>query len=161
MYSLPRVSLALAGAVLLAAPLYAQQPDQSNKKVKHDQYLLTSEEIAERPAITNAYEAVRMLRPNFLKQTRKSASLSQTSETSMSSGDSRSTDPYGRGATGAYAGPVLYVDELKHQSLDELKNYRVADVVEIRYLTPNEATNRYGEGHEGGAIMLKTTRKGG
>jgi len=160
MYSLFRVPLALAGAVLLVAPLNAQQPDQS-KKAKHDQYVLTAEEIAERPAITNGYEAVRMLRPSFLKQTRKSASLSQTSETSMSSSDnSRSTDPYGRGASGAYASPVLYVDELKHQSLDELKNYRVADIVEIRYLTPTEATSRYGEGHEGGAIMLKTTRKG-
>jgi hypothetical protein len=157
-------SLALAGviALVLVAPVAAQQEDSKPaQKVKRDKYVLTADEIAERPAITNAYDAVRMLRPTFLKLTRKTANLSQSSDPSMSTDNTRSTDPYGRGAAGSYVGPVLYIDEMKHQTVEELKNFRVADIVEIRFLTGTEATNRYGDGHEGGAILLKTNRAGG
>jgi hypothetical protein len=152
-------SLALASviAAVLVAPVSAQEDSKPAQKVKRDKYVLTAEEIAERPAITNAYDAVRMLRPSFLKQARKTSNLSQTSDPTMST-DARSTDPYGRGAAGSYVGPVLYIDEMKHQSVDELKDFRVADVVEIRYLNGTEATTRWGDGHEGGAILLKTNR---
>ncbi len=39
-----------------------------------------------------------------------------------------------------------------------MKNIRAAEVFEIRYLTGNLASGRYGSGHEGGAILLKTNR---
>jgi hypothetical protein len=67
------MALAVAGAltVALAAPAGAQAVDvKPTQKVKRDKYVLTEEEIAERPDITNAYDAVKLLRNQFLKATR-------------------------------------------------------------------------------------------
>ena len=50
----------------------------------------------------------------------------------------------------------MYIDEIKQEKLDELKNIRPADIAEIHYLTGNLAVGRYGAGHEQGAIMVKT-----
>jgi hypothetical protein len=51
---------------------------------------------------------------------------------------------------------VLYIDEIKQQDgLDQLKNLRASEVLEMRYMTGNEASGRYGAGHENGAILVK------
>ena len=65
-------SLALAGilVVALAAPVAAQEVElKPARKVKVDKYLITAEEIADRPEMSTAYDVVKLLRPNFLKQT--------------------------------------------------------------------------------------------
>lgn len=192
-------ALALAGALAAAAvaPVSAQSVDvKPQTKVKRDKYVLTAEEIAERPDITNAYDAVKLLRSQFLKTTRSKGSLGTRAEgggyrpdpigtppgmgggSSGSSGSGGSggeppppppagressggTNPYGD-ATGGGSGTsaVLYVDEVKQTTLEEMKNIRAAEVLEIRYLTGNQASGRYGAGHEGGAILLKTNRLG-
>lgn len=192
-------ALALAGALAAAAvaPVSAQSVDvKPQTKVKRDKYVLTAEEIAERPDITNAYDAVKLLRSQFLKTTRSKGSLGTRAEgggyrpdpigtppgmgggSSGSSGSGGSageppppppagressggTNPYGD-ATGGGSGTsaVLYVDEVKQPTLEEMKNIRAAEVLEIRYLTGNQASGRYGAGHEGGAILLKTNRLG-
>jgi hypothetical protein len=56
------------------------------------------------------------------------------------------------------AGPILYIDEVKQEKLDELRNIKPADIAEMRFLTGNIAAGRYGAGHENGAIMLKTVK---
>src|SRR5687767_12854541 len=71
-------ALAVAGAlaVALAAPAGAQSVDvKPTEKVKRDKYVLTAEEIAERSDITNAYDAVKLLRSQFLKATRAKGGL--------------------------------------------------------------------------------------
>jgi hypothetical protein len=56
---------------------------------------------------------------------------------------------------------VLYIDEIKQQDgLDQLKNLRASEVLEMRYMTGNEASGRYGAGHENGAILVKTVKTG-
>lgn len=54
--------------------------------------------------------------------------------------------------------PVLYVDDVKQVKLDQLKNLRVADIAEIRFLTGNQASGRYGANHEAGAILVKMVK---
>ncbi len=60
--------------------------------------------------------------------------------------------------TAGAAGPVLYIDEVKQENLEQLRNIRSDEIAEIHYLTGNIAVGRYGAGHENGAIMLKTAK---
>lgn len=195
-------ALALAGALaaVAVAPAAAQSVDvKPQQKVKRDKYVLTAEEIAERSDITNAYDAVKLLRAQFLKTTRAKGGLGSKAEgggyrpdvvgapaglggssgstgTSSGSGAGEPAKPSssaGResgGSAGEYGdasggssgtSAVLYIDDVKQQAVEEMRNVRAADVFEIRYLTGNQASGRYGAGHESGAILLKTKRLGG
>lgn len=187
-------ALAVAGALaaVVVAPAAAQSVEvKPTEKVKRDKYVLTAEEIAERPEITNAYDAVKLLRSQFLKTTRSKGGIGSKSEgggyrpdvigkpvsTSGGGGSTGSsaepdkptgtagretaggTSPYGDAAGGYGAtSAVLYIDDVKQQALEEMRNIRASEVFEIRYLTGNQASGRYGSGHEGGAILLKTNR---
>jgi len=187
-------ALAVAGALaaVVVAPAAAQSVEvKPTEKVKRDKYVLTAEEIAERPEITNAYDAVKLLRSQFLKTTRSKGGIGSKSEgggyrpdvigkpvsTSSGGGSTGSsaepdkptgtagretaggTSPYGDAAGGYGAtSAVLYIDDVKQQALEEMRNIRASEVFEIRYLTGNQASGRYGSGHEGGAILLKTNR---
>ena len=192
-------ALAVAGAMaaVLAIPAGAQSVDvKPTQKVKRDKYVLTAEEIAERPDITNAYDAVKLLRAQFLKATRAKGGITGSYASggyrpdvigkpvgtrsggssgggsggsggeppavptgSSASGDK--TSEYGSASGGGSSTTaVLYIDDVKQPEVEELRNIPVAAVVEIRYLTGNQAAGRYGAGHEGGAILLKTNRLG-
>ena len=147
---------------------------------KKDRYLITVEEIKERQEISTAHDAVRLLRPQWLKSARGKGSIGSASFGSGSSRPaSRNTgsqdNPKGEideasktananrdqmlaDEANKTGGPVAYVDDVKQQSVDDLKNIRIAEVAEIRYLSGNDASGRYGAGHESGAILLKTNR---
>lgn len=84
--------------------------------------------------VPSAYEVVEMLRPQFLR-TRGSASFA---------------DPTPIPA-------VVYLDGLKHGDTPEsLKGIERTAIREIEYLDSREATTRYGTGHRGGAILVRT-----
>ena len=193
-------AFAVAGALVmgLAAPAGAQSVDvKPTQKVKRDKYVLTAEEIAERPDITNAYDAVKLLRAQFLKATRAKGGITGSyasggyrpdvigkpvgmgggssggSSGSGGSGGEPPPVPTGSGAGGEKTSEygsasgggssttaVLYIDDVKQTEVEEMKNISSAAVVEIRYMTGNQAAGRYGAGHEGGAILLKTNRLG-
>ncbi len=188
-------ALALAGALALVAvaPVAAQSVEvKPTQKVKRDKYVLTAEEIAERPGILNAYDAVKLLRPQFLKtnwakgamgssaegggfQPRPSPDLTPPSRDGSTGGSSApakpvftagrkagsGTDPDGFASDGRNTGSaVLYINEIKQYSLEDLKTIRVSEVLEIRYLTGSQAAGRFGPGHEAGAVLLKTILPG-
>lgn len=94
--------------------------------------VLTHEEISSSSA-TTAYDAVRLLRPSFLR---------------------------GRGARSMNAaggsGPVLYVDGIYRGDAREMEQIPAATVLEIRYLDSTDATMRFGTGHTDGAILVTT-----
>ncbi len=136
---------------------------------KKDRNLITVEEIKEREDIASAHDAVRLLRPQWFKASR---SRSNVGTGALGSSRSRSEDNSDAASQAANserdrmladeankrAGPVLYVDEVKQESVEDLKNIRIAEVAEIRYMSGNDASGRYGAGHESGAILLKTNR---
>jgi len=193
-------ALAMAGvlAAALVAPAGAQSVDvKPTQKVKRDKYVLTAEEIAERPDISNAYDAVKLLRSQFLKATRAKGGItgsyagggyrpdvigkavgtrgggSSGSGTGGSAGEPRpdaglpsgsggdKTSEYGSASGGGSSTTaVLYIDDVKQTEIEEMRNVPAAAVLEIRYMTGNQAAGRYGAGHEGGAILLKTNRLG-
>jgi hypothetical protein len=190
-------ALAVAGALaaVLVAPVGAQSVDvKPTQKVKRDKYVLTAEEIAERPDITNAYDAVKLLRSQFLKATRAKGAITGNFDgggyrpdvigrppgapaPATTGGNPGEPKPEGGLSPGGSSGDrsseygsasggnksitaVLYIDDVKQADIEEMKNVRAAAVVEIRYMTGNQAAGRYGAGHEGGAILLKTNRLG-
>lgn len=155
----------------------AVHPNTAAAQGKGDRYLLTVEEIQSRQDITNAYEAVQRLRSQWLKTARSRGSLGGTGSSAQATqsggrpaperpgaeggGASSPGDPMARvGPNRGKVSPVLYIDEVKQDDIEELRNIRIAEIAEIRYMNGTSATGRYGEGHEAGAILLKTNRLG-
>ena len=118
-------------AMLCAHPAQAQQ--QKEKKIRRERNVLTAEEIATRPGISNAYDAVRELRPAWL-----------------TSRGVTSTENPGAG------GIQVYVDGVQMGGLSELQSIGVDRIQELRFLSAEDATMRYGTGNTSGAIEVTT-----
>ena len=54
------------------------------------------------------------------------------------------------------AEPVVYLDGIRVGNLDELRRLRAVVVERMEYLSPSDATNRFGTNHEGGTILVTT-----
>lgn len=54
--------------------------------------------------------------------------------------------------------PVLYVDGTRRGSADELRFLRADEIEVMEYMSPSDATTRYGTGHTGGAILVTSIR---
>jgi hypothetical protein len=94
--------------------------------------VLTAEEIAEVPA-QSAYQVVEMLRPQWLHM--------------------RSSPTWG---SPEGAQPMVYVDGIRAGDLGELLRIVPSVVERMEYLSPSDATNRFGTDHMGGAILVTT-----
>ena len=98
---------------------------------------LTADEIAEVSALT-AYGVVEYARPQWLRPRRLRAGA-----TPAMGGSDR-------------AGPVVYLDGVRVGTLEELRRLRADAVAEMEYLSPSDATNRFGTNHDTGAILVTT-----
>ena len=95
----------------------------------HD--LITAEEL-ERVRDFTLYDAIRRLRPNFLK--------------------SRSVTAYGRPSSSPL---MLYVDGEKMDSIDDLRRISPSEVFEVRFYEPQIANTRFARyNNSGGAINV-------
>jgi hypothetical protein len=142
-----RTRTLLLGAVLAGAAGCAssgtagQAPDPQTTagslrapRERKDPNVITEAELASRSTLT-ARQAIEQLRPQFLR-TRGTTTL----------GNAQTSDVI-----------WVYVDGTRMGTLEVLNNIGVHEIREIRYLSPSEATNRYGTGHVQGAIVI--TRK--
>ena len=119
-----RLTPLLAIAVLAGA---CASGGQGGAPSRRDRNLITAAEIAEDPIITNAFEAVRRLRPDWLRA---------------------------RGRSGP---PVVYHGEAKwSDSANGLTGIAIAGLLEIRYYSRSDATTRWGRGILGGVIQVIT-----
>lgn len=55
--------------------------------------------------------------------------------------------------------PVIYLDGIRIRDIGTLRTMSAGDVETMEYMDPPSATIRYGTGHVGGAIVIRT-RKG-
>jgi hypothetical protein len=145
MTGLPRtflVSAALVGAAGCASSGTAGQagdpqttavssPAQTQRK---DPNVISEAELSSRSALT-ARQVIEQLRPQFLR--------------------TRGTTTLGNAGTSDVI--WVYFDGTRMGTIEVLNNIGAHEVREIRYLSPSEATNRYGTGHVQGAILV--TRK--
>lgn len=107
---------------------------EGTDKPRRSPNVITAEELSTSPTVTpgqSLFDAIKFLRPQFLT-------------------------PRGSGAS---MEPVVYVDNIRRGGVSTLNELFVSQVSEIRYLSSSEATTRYGTGHFGGAILVKTGRK--
>jgi hypothetical protein len=53
---------------------------------------------------------------------------------------------------------VVYIDRTRRGGLELLRSLVVEVVLEMRYMSPSDATTRFGTGHRGGVILVTTKR---
>lgn len=125
--------------------------------VRSNSSIITREEISTTGA-QNAYQLVQSLRPEWLR-TRGIQSLSESTHTVgrggnsgapvANSGDERVTIPNaGRPQISAYLGQARLGEA---QALEQIM---AVDVESIQFLSPQQATLRYGANHTHGAIVV-------
>lgn len=123
------VVVALLALSACATPGGAKLPSASK-----DPNLITLEEL-ERVNASNLYDAVNRLRPQFLR----------------SRGVTSMQDPNPPRA-------VVYLDGQRVGGIDFLERMSPMGVISVRFMTPVDASSRYGLNHDGGAIMVSTRR---
>lgn len=121
--------LAIATAALLALGACTGQPSHVAPR---DRNLITADEIA-RSNASNAYEAVERLRPAFLR-TRGAQSIQNPEPPT----------------------PMIYLDGIRFGPLQTLSSIPAIGILSIQYMNAVDATQRFGMGHEGGAILITT-----
>jgi hypothetical protein len=112
---------------------------------RRDRNVITRDELAD-PAMSgrNVLEVVRLLRPQFL--TVRGTHTVQDTATAR------------RGVVDQEAGKVhASIDGAKIVAVDELAGLNASTVVEIRFLTPSQAMQRFGgAARQGPVILVKT-----
>jgi hypothetical protein len=93
-----------------------------------DPNVITHEQIAPLN-VANAGDAIRRLRPNWL-----------------------------RSRAGVDEEPVVYVDAARRGGIRVLSTISTELIEDVRYLSGPDATTRLGTGHRGGAILISTRR---
>ena len=96
---------------------------------------ITEEELDDLPVMT-ARQAIQRLRPSWLR-----ARISTV-----------------RGASGTRHSAMVFRDGMPMGGLDVLEGMDIREIGEFRFLTPSDATTRYGTGYPGGIIEVFTRR---
>jgi hypothetical protein len=115
----------------MVAPLGCATP-RSGTKPSSDRNLLLSGEI-ERTSAVNAYDAVRQRRPEWLRRRGRSSIQNATADVL-----------------------VIYLDGARLGSPQTLRSIAAGSILEIRHLDGPDATTRFGTGHAGGALLIRT-----
>ena len=133
----PLLALFVIGVSVLALPrtLHAQS------KPRSDRYHITREEIAESGGnVGTAYDVVHLLRQRWLNPP---LGRNSTSDANSSGG----------GATEI----IVYINDVRQQSIEDLKTVKAARIADMRFLEQNRAIQLRGPGHELGVIEVITT----
>jgi hypothetical protein len=130
-----RVSRFLLPLVLAVAAACASSGGTSASP-RRSSDVITADELAS-VEVPNLHQAIQRLRPNWLR------SRGQVSIQTPDAGN-----------------PVVYVDDTRFGDLRTLEQIVTSEVQEVRRMNAAEATNRYGTGHAGGALVVKR-RTGG
>jgi hypothetical protein len=122
-------------ALLLCAAGCAGKAGAGVQADRPSQYLITAEEILQQHFRT-AFDLINALRPTWLQG--RAQSFSRGSQQS---------------------GPVVYLDNQRLGTADNLRQIAAGQIESIRFLTATEATSRYGSNHANGAILVATLRQ--
>jgi hypothetical protein len=127
----PRIVLLALASTMLAAGCASRQRGGAPTGQPN---VITQEEIAA-ARVTNAFDAVTRLRPNFFRDRGRASILGR---------DQRA--------------PILYVDEQRVGDLARMRELDATLVWEIRYFGATESQQKWGNGHAGGVIQVLTLR---
>lgn len=129
---LPAPALCLIFGLTVGACASGGSPASSGAVQTRNPDVITSEELA-RGAYSNAYDAIRQLRPQMLIPRGGAGSSSLTQQQSYT--------------------VRVYVDNVS-VGLSRLRDLSVDGIREIRYFNATDATQRFGTGNSAGAIVV-------
>jgi hypothetical protein len=95
--------------------------------------VITAEELSNAAGVTNAFEAVERLRPNFLRS-RGPTSIREPSVPPI----------------------IVYLDQVRLGQVDSLRGITVESIRLIRHIPARDAQQRFGLDHTGGVIEVIT-----
>ena len=121
---------ALAVPAALEAQDTAKPAAKTAAKLRRDPDLISPEEIAAAEDVQNAYDLAKRLRPNWLSYRGPSSINLPTPQV------------------------MVYVNGVQRGGPDGLRELQRTGLREIRHLRGTEATQRFGTGHENGAILI-------
>lgn len=131
-----RWSMVQVAAALLALGACASGGASGKTRTsRHMRNVITSEELATATDVTNAYDAVLHLRPQFL-QSRGNTSLNA------------------EGSPGGQPLPIVFLDGQRFGGVEMLRNIPLSNVKEIHFISAADATTRWGTGYANGVIEV-------
>lgn len=130
-----RVACLVAGALLTACAT-SSTPSPRSPVAGFGREVLTAAEIVA-ARVTDAYQAVTQLRPEFLRRRPGSLAISPFAEVPI----------------------AVYLDEMPYGRAESLRQIPLDRVRLIRYVSTTEANLRFGGSHPGGAILVTTQAK--
>ena len=119
--------------MLVAVGACASSKSSGSQSVHRTGNALDANDIAS-TAASNVYDAIQRLRPQWLTSTR-----------------------IRRGGSGDDL--IVYLDSNRYGTMNSLRSLSIGGVQEVRYFSASEATNRYGTGHTGGAILVLMSKQ--
>ncbi len=126
-----RVTAIAAGVIMASGVVACAQQKQIAPAPPASRYLITSDELAQSSEIM-LYDAIRRLRPNFLK--------------------TRGLSAYGAPETTRL---TLYVDGQRMDTIDDILRISCKEVLEVRFYEPQVANTKFaGHDNSGGAIAV-------
>jgi hypothetical protein len=121
---------------------------------RHDSNVITSEEIAS-AHVNNAFDAVTILRPSFLRYRGVTSLAQDTSCTSDASGRMNCKPPTeALGGDTGYA--RVYLNHQFYGNITSLRGINAGEIHEIHYYNVQQASNRFGLGNPSGVIEVVT-----
>ena len=127
-------SLPIILAVAVVSAACAAGGPGGERAPRAQQNVLTDEQI-QAGSHQTAYDAVRSLRPSWLRERPGSISNPQGAEV------------------------TVYVDGTRMDGgINSLRQVRADGIQRMEYMSPSDATTRFGTGHMGGAILISSRR---
>ncbi len=127
------VLFASAAVIFTPQPVHAQKQRGDRNRISRDDIVEIS------GGVNTAYDVVQTLRPLWL-----------------SPRNGRNSTATMMGDGGGAREVVVYIDDKRQQSLDDLKTVKTSFIVELKYLDQNRAIQMRGPGHEMGVIEVIT-----
>jgi TonB-dependent receptor-like protein len=122
----------VVAAVAIAATLACSSATTQGSRTATSRRVLLGDEIRSVSA-TSAHEAVQRLRPEWLRR------RGQISIRDPSAGE-----------------VIVYLDGVRYGGPGSLQNIRAEMIMQMEFLDASDATTRFGTGHGGGAILVRT-----
>lgn len=133
-----KIALVLAVIMLLVLIQCTSAKQSAKSEIKYEQFFISHEEV-QKSNYANPYDFVHVVRPSWF--------IKDASRTSVK-----------RNSRGKRDYPDVYVNSLKCGKLGYLRKISMTKVLEIEYIQPDEARNRFGVDHFGGIIQVRTLK---
>lgn len=141
----------ILGSRLIGGASAPGRPVMEVRRPGSSRNLLTREQI-ESSGASNVYDLVLSQRKEWVVP----RGTNSFQETARGSGSGMGADAK-LVSTPGQAAVVVYLDDSRLGEIERMRELMINDIMEIRFIEPQEAAYRYGSGHSHGVIHLRTS----